>query len=259
MSYLLNNRNVIEEKIKIKDIPCILLRPVEKNKNIPTVIFYHGWSSSKEGQRFRGFILSSLGYQVIIPDGLYHGERNIIDYDSVDSLVKYYWKTVLNNIDESEYIIDEAIDKYKADPKNIFVTGHSMGGFTTAGIFVKDDRVNSSVVVNGSCNWERYNQISIEKFNINIEEKSNNEELEKVQELDPIHNLEKISDRPILMLHGAADTIVSIEPQRIFYSKAKSYYNDKTKIDIIEYPNLNHYMTTNMMEDMVTWFETHKK
>ena len=61
MSYLLNNENIGEEDINIKDIPCIRLIPKRRGGPLPTIIFYHGWSSTKENQRFRGFILSNLG------------------------------------------------------------------------------------------------------------------------------------------------------------------------------------------------------
>lgn len=79
MKNCLRFSNVVEEKIYIGEIPAIIFRPAETRNLYPTVIFYHGWSSSKENQRFRAFILSALGYQVVIPDAINHGERNPID------------------------------------------------------------------------------------------------------------------------------------------------------------------------------------
>ena len=95
MPYLSNNENIIEENANIRGIPCIRLVPGWKSKPLPTIVFYHGWSSAKENQRFRGFILSNLGYQVIIPDAIYHGERNPIDYDDPNSAAKYFWGVIL--------------------------------------------------------------------------------------------------------------------------------------------------------------------
>lgn len=249
MSHLLNNEHIKEESINIKGIPCIRL--VSKNKKEPfsTIILYHGWSSTKENQRFRGFILSSLGYQVIIPDGIYHGERNPIDYSDINSGPKYFWKVILNNIEEFDILMEQLINKYNANPNNIAVMGHSMGGFTSAGVFTHNENIKTAVILNGSFNWKMSNEIFLEQLIVNatIEEES------LIERLDPINNLHKLVDRPLLMLHGAEDDVVSKIPQKAFYQKIKPLYKDKTKIELIEYPCLKHFVTTNMMEDGAKW------
>ena len=77
---------------------------------------------------------------------------------------------------------------------------------------------------------------------------------DKINKLDPMNNLELLKNRPILILHGDSDSVVSIESQRIFYKKAELLYEDKQKIKFIEYPNLNQFVTTNMMEECISWF-----
>lgn len=251
MPYLSNNENIIEENTIIRGIPCIRLVPGWKSKPFPTIVFYHGWSSAKENQRFRGFILSSLGYQVIIPDAIYHGERDPIDYDDPNSAAKYFWGVILNNMDEFYTLAEELIDKYDTDPNNIAVTGHSMGGFTSAGIFTHNKNVRTSVILNGSLNWKMSNEIFLKKLTTDTAE---GEDLAiKVSLLDPINNLHKLVDRPLLILHGAEDNVVSKIPQQVFYNKIKSLYKDKTKIKMTEYPFLGHVVTTNMLEDAVGW------
>ena len=42
--------NIKEEKAYIKDIPIILMEPKDINRDIGTIVLYHGWSSSKETQ-----------------------------------------------------------------------------------------------------------------------------------------------------------------------------------------------------------------
>lgn len=253
MAYLLNNKNLIEEDIKIKDIPCILIRSKNKKGKIPTIIFYHGWSSRKENQRFRGFILSNLGYQVIIPDAIYHGKRNPIDHEDIDNMGKYFWKVVLGNIEESGYIIDEAINKYNGDSDNIGVIGHSMGGFTSAGVFTHDKRVKTGIPLNGSFNWEGSNKIFAKRLDNNI----SLDEEDEIRKLDPMNNLDKLVDRSILMLNGGADEVVPVSPQGIFYNKIKKLYKDESKIRLIKYNNLGHFVSTNMMEDLANWLKVH--
>lgn len=244
--------NIIERKIKINEIPAIVLTPKERQENYPTIILYHGWSSNKEAQRFRGFILCSLNFQVIIPDAIYHGERNPLESYNEESSAKYFWEIVINNIKESEEIINYATNNLNAVPKKIGVTGHSMGGFTAAGVFTNNLNIKASAVLNGSFNWKYSNAIfkkALKDFEFNesmIEEKTN--------EFDPMNNLNKLVDRPILMLHGSSDPVVDINPQREFYEKILPLYKEEYMVKFVEYLYQGHFVTTRMMEEVCEFF-----
>ncbi len=249
MNDYIKSNNIVEEKIVIQGIPAIIFRPREVDEPIPTVIFYHGWSSNKELQRLRGFILASVGYQVVIPDAIYHGERNALADYGADSSMEYFWDVIFSNMEESSIIVGEMVSKYKADPNRIAVTGNSMGGFTAGGIFTHNKNIKTLIVLNGSLGWENFNKNfdvpKAEKFKILSK---------KVNEMDPMNHLNLLKDRPILLLHGDGDLVVPIDSQRIAYDKLKQLNNDKEKIAFIEYPNLNHFVTTNMMEESINWF-----
>lgn len=253
MANYLSSSYILEEKISIGEIPAIIFRPKEANELIPTIILYHGWSSNKESQRIRGFILSATGYQVVIPDAIHHGERNPLHNYDAENATKYFWDTIFNNLEESDYIIDEIISKHNADPNRIGIIGNSMGGFTAAGVFTHNQSIKTLVVFNGSCGWENFNRKLKESFEIRVTEKLNEIE-KKVNKLDPSNNLNLLLDRPILILHGDSDKVVPIESQRIFYNKIKPMYEYKDNMKFIEYPNLNHFVTTNMMEESIDWF-----
>jgi len=254
MDNYLESSNIIEEKILIGEIPAILFRPKDIKGLYPTIIFYHGWSSKKEFQRMRGFTLATLGYQVIIPDAIYHGERNPIEYNANNS--RYFWDVIFNNLDESNYIIEELIERYDADPNRIGVIGNSMGGITAAGVFTHNPKIKALVVLNGSCGWENSNQIFKKALGITMTEDMKNTE-KRINEMDPINNLELLKDRPILMLHGSSDSIVHIESQRLFYRDILPLYQDRRNIKLIEYPRLDHFVTTNMIEESAKWFYKH--
>ena len=247
IDYIKSN-SITEEKVQIQGIPAIIFRPKEAKGRIPTVIFYHGWSSSKELQRLRGFILASAGYQAVLPDAVYHGERNPLHQYDNEAAIKYFWDVIFNNIEEYGTIARELTLKYNADPERIAVMGNSMGGFTAVGIFTHNKDIKTLIVFNGSCGWE--------SFNGSIEVPSS-EEIEtlrqRVEHMDPMNNSDMLKDRPILMLHGDSDIVVPVDSQRIFYNKLSQLYNDKDKISLIEYPRLNHFVTTNMMEESINW------
>lgn len=248
----LHTEFIEEKKIAIGDIPALLLRPKNDEKMYKTVVFYHGWSSSKESQKIRGLILAMFGYQVLIPDSIYHGERNPIDYDSDNG--ELFWDTVLNTIEEFDLIRESIVHKYNGDKDNITVMGHSMGGFISAGIFTHNKDVKSVITLNGSFAWDYFNSIFKEENNLKMTEKQIEQEV-IINKLDPIKNLEKLKDRPILMVHGGSDTVVSVECQRLFLRTIEPLNEDKRKVRLIKHPNLGHFVTTNMMEDSIRWLK----
>ncbi len=252
----LNSKHIIEKRINIGGIPAILFRPKEKEGLFPSIVLYHGWSSRKEFQRLRGFMLASVGYQVIIPDAIYHGERNPLPSYDAENAGKLFWKVIFNNMEESYTLIDGLVSEYDADVNRIGVIGHSMGGFTAAGIFTHNPYIKSLVVLNGSCYWEHSNKLFQKNLKIEVNEEVD-QLAEKVSKLDPMNNLNLLVDRPILLLHGEMDAVVPIESQRIFYHKIKDMYNNKDRIRFVGYPNLNHFVTTNMMEEAIAWFYLH--
>lgn len=249
--YLFSN-HIKEEKTYIHNIPAILLRPIDAKELIPTIIFYHGWGSTKESQRIRGLIYATVGFQVLIPDAINHGERNSIAYNSDNG--KYFWKTIFNNLEESDLLIKSIIDKYNGDPENISVIGSSMGGFTAAGVFTHNSNIKFLITLNGSCAWRNANEFL--KGNLNITMTDELIDIEgRIDKLDPINHLHLLKDRSILMLHGDSDSSVSINNQRLFLKKIKPLYKNAGKIKLVEYPNLNHYVTTNMIEESIKWLK----
>lgn len=244
--------NINKEKVMIGEIPAIVLRPAEGSVNYPTVVFYHGWSSKKEYQEFRGGILAELGYQVVIPDAIHHGERGTLDYDESENS-GFFWEVVLNNLAEWRQIRKYAIEELNADPDRIAVTGHSMGGFTAAGIFAENHDIRSCVILNGSFNWLDSNEEFKKRLNVHTTQEFKKLEKE-IQSKNPAGRIDLLVDRPILILHGEADSMVEITPQRKIYEKLRDSYSKQENIKMISYKKLDHFVTTNMLEEMGKWF-----
>lgn len=244
--------NISEEKIYIEDIPVIVLEPKNQDKKMGTIVLYHGWSSSKETQRMRGFILASVGYRVAIPDAINHGERDPFEsygFERGDDL----WNTVFENIREWGILISGLDRKYKIDRDKIGVIGNSMGGITAAGIYTQNDYIKALVVLNGSMAWKNTNDSVKDLVDIAMTEKLKKIE-NKIEKADPIMNADLLLDRPILLLHGDSDEVVPVTSQRKFFQYINPKYKDQDKIKFIEYPGLNHLVTTNMMEDSILFF-----
>jgi fermentation-respiration switch protein FrsA (DUF1100 family) len=98
------------------------------------------------------------------------------------------------------------------------------------------------------CSWDTFNKIYDGDMTEKIERL-----LKRAGEKDPFKHLSMLKDRPILMLHGDSDSLVPVDGQRDFYNKICPLYRDKEKIKLVEYPLLNHFVTTNMMEESINW------
>lgn len=250
---MLESKLIKEEKHVVDGIP--LIRFVGRGLEAPykTLVFYHGWSSSKESDRMRGMILASFGYQVIIPDAIHHGERGGLDYSEPETMAGYFWPTVLNNMEEYSTIKRKAIEDFGASQESIAVIGNSMGGFTASGIFTYNPEIKALVVLNGSANWTGANAVFEGMLPGELPDALEKKK-EKLAKLDPINNIERLVDRPVLLLHGSKDQVVDKASGEEFYSKAYQEYRDKSRIKFVEYERVNHTVTTKMMEEALGWF-----
>ena len=69
-------------KRHFNQIPLLEVYPTDHiNDPLPTIIYYHGWHSSKEVVLTNARKLADAGFRVFAPDALNHGER--IDRKSV--------------------------------------------------------------------------------------------------------------------------------------------------------------------------------
>ncbi len=234
---------------EINGIPCLKFKPKGYIGLMPTVIFYHGWHSSKDFIRFKALIFATNGYQVIVPDALHHGERNPIDYDNPQNFERYLWKIVLQSVEESKKFIESIINDHEADPKRIGITGNSMGAITAGGVFVDNPNIKCLVGFNGSFAWQH-------SIKVNSMPQVSEENKKLIEYYDPMNNGDKLKERAILILHGTEDTSVSIESQRVFFNEMLPLYAENPeKFQFIEEEKIDHQTTTGMMEQAVMWFK----
>lgn len=243
--------NLQENEISISGIPCIEILPPKIKEDI---IFYHGWSSRKENQVFRGKILASHGYRVLLPDASYHGQRNALDFNSGNGeelLANYFFEILIRSVLESEQLIN-----YLGKDKPITVAGHSMGGFTAGGVFTARADISRLININGSSAWMKTRDLWLDEIDFKqpIKDKTRIDNVDySLKEYDPYYNLDKINNRPVLLLHGEADSSVPLEAQKEYYRAAKEIYEDNERISLVTYENLNHYIIDKMLEEIINW------
>lgn len=217
--------------MEIGEIPAIYYTPVDM-ESLGTVIHYHGWSSQKENHDLMASNLCAAGYTVLVPDGLHHGERGSLDYEEEFEKIL---DVILQSIKEFPLLFDFL------KPEGLAITGHSMGSMIAAGLFHSFESVDKAAVINGYCNYK-------EGFK---EAETTPEEL---LQYDPMLHLDKVGERKLLVLHGDADSSVSIDVQRDYVSRAKDFFKEGHLL-YEEIPDLNHYITLSMLERTIEFLK----
>lgn len=233
-----------------EDVPFVVYRPtMMEMDHWPTVYLYHGWSSSKEMQHIRAHLVTTMGYQVVVPDALYHGERGTLDYDEEEASQMHFWETVVQSVKEFPGLHEYCIDYYHVDRNRVATMGHSMGGVTAGGIALNCEGVQTSVLLNGSLDWEGLNAAYLRTVD-EAGEARLAKSFPQAKGLDPAQWLREGKKLPILTLHGAEDPVVSKEPDRDLVDEL---YPHGGPVVYVEHPGVGHVVTTNMMGDAILW------
>ncbi len=238
---------ITEEPIRIGSIPAIRIFTEAPARG--AVVFYHGWTSTKELQTLRGRILASYGYDVLLPEAVNHGERGVIDYEGAGAY-DAFWQTIFRNVEEAPQILDYMQQWRPGVP--LAVMGHSMGGITALGVMAQQPSYATAVSMNGSGWWDESERRFRSALHL-ARPDDFTELLEKLHRYDPYTHVEAVAHRSVLALNGGDDPTVDREAQHLFMEKLARQGNVTCRS--IVYPGLGHFVTTNMMADAVHWLD----
>ena len=76
--------------------------------------------------------------------------------------------------------------------------------------------------------------------------------LKEIRQRSPLNHQTEMESIPLLLINGETDETVDPRGQMHFYNVMK---NRNERIKKIIYPQLGHFVTTNMMDDAVQWME----
>ena len=82
----------------VAGIECLHAAPAgQRHARLPTVLFYHGFTSSKEVYAYFAVALAQAGFRAVMPDADMHGARYNGD---AKSRLSHFWDILKQNIDE---------------------------------------------------------------------------------------------------------------------------------------------------------------
>lgn len=214
----------------IEDIPVIeMIQDSLDNQAAPLVVFYHGFTNTKDGMMTYGNEIAKKGFRVIMPDAVHHGERRAygLDYNA-NGLV--FFEALKSNVEEFPQIIQYYQKKDLIQEDYIGVAGMSMGGMTTALITKSNPNVKASVILMGSPQQKGFNDWLISQYSQQREgsHPMNQYIMEKFTEMETFFNRhdlgqdpQAIASRPVLFWHSKADPVVPYHFAEEFVKKAQ--------------------------------------
>ena len=205
------------------DIPYLVVEPhnYDPTKKYPVILFLHG-----------------AGYRFNSPDDNNFNELQVLTLSS-SFIFNYKWLTEaiiiapqistndwwdfgLNSngsLDAAMRIFEKVTSEYSCDSKRYYVTGGSMGGYATWQVAVKYSNVFAAAMP--MCGW---------------------------WSPDDAHRL---MDMPIRIIHGTADSTVSVERSKVMYNAIKAVGGQKVVLSL--YEGAEHDVWREAYYDTETW------
>ena len=235
-------------------IECLHATPAGKRHTpLPTILFWHGFTSSKEVYAYFAVELAQAGFRVVLPDADMHGSR----YNG-DAELRFtrFWDILKRNIDEVEPL--EAALRHLTEEGRFAVAGASMGGMTALGAMVRYSHIASVACMMGSGYFMSLSQTLFPPLVATTPEQKKElaERVAHLAEYDVSHQLEKMADRPLLIWHGEADEVVpAAESSRL--EKAMREAKLDARLTFITEKGIGHRITPPALSAIAAFFKHH--
>ncbi|WP_419392581.1 alpha/beta fold hydrolase [Cytobacillus praedii] len=249
----------IENKI-IKDIPILHVADQQKwDQELPLILFVHGFTSIYEKNLYYAYLLAKKGFRVILPEALYHGERN--EGLSGHNLNFRFWDIVLQTIEEIDIIKTWFEKERLIDPSRIGLAGTSMGGIVTLGALTKYPWIKAAVSLMGMPYYEKFAQWQLDEMQKNglhipIDDNEIHHLMGNLRELDLSMQTNKLQNRPLLFWHGRKDPVVPFDYTYHFFETIQQLYKQEPeKLKFIIDEKAGHNVSNEGVAQTVKWFE----
>lgn len=242
----------------IGDIPVIHAVPAGcKDKPLPTIFHFHGYTSSKELHSFFAYAFARAGFRVILPEAVEHGER----FDGNVERRRYqFWDILERNINEFEVYVNHYREKGLLIEDKIGICGTSMGGFTVLGILAKYKNIAAAASYMGSGFYSTLSHSLFPPVIINNEDDTLmvDRMLANLNKLDARKNLSALAAQPLLLWHGRQDEIVPVfESEGLYALLDESGNAGKCTLSID--PDATHKVPMKALIEGVAFFQHNLK
>jgi uncharacterized protein len=232
----------------VAGVPALLRFPVsaEGAAERGTVLYYHGFSGTKERCEPYVTALAEAGFLAVSLDAVGHGERRRADFDVVFNPERWdadfeatetdFLKLIDDTAAEVPSIIDDLLACGWARQDRIGICGRSLGGNVAYAAVLADQRVRAAASIVGSPEWTLPRAHS------------------------PHHHPDRFFPAAILSQAAECDEYVPSGPIRDFHATLKPWYaTEPGRIEYVEYPGVGHFLTPELTAEscrrLVAWFQ----
>lgn len=234
-------------------IECLHAAPAgHQEAALPTVLFWHGYLSSKEVYAWAAVGLAQAGLRVIMPDADEHGSR--YRGDSAYRLA-HFWDILRRNIDELPQLETALRARGLIDGERFGAAGASMGGMTALGAMARYPQLARVGCLMGSGYFMSLSQTLFPPFQAQTpaEQQALARSLAPLAEYDPSRQLSRLADRPLLLWHGEADEVVPVAETRRLIQALSDAQLDRQLTWLTE-PDVSHKITPQALRALTDFF-----
>lgn len=225
------------------------------NQPLPTVIFYHGFTSSKLVYSYFAVALAQAGFRVVMPDAAEHGAR--FNGDAQGRLLRF-WQILHQNMTEFAALRAALLAEELIADQRLGVAGASMGGMTALGIMTHHPEVKCVASLMGSGYFTSLAQTLFPpSFTMTPErQRQLDEVIAPLAEWDVSEQLTRLADRPLLLWHGEEDDVVPAEESFRLQRALQAHQLDRLLTWQWE-PGVKHRITPTAVDATVAFFLQH--
>jgi len=201
----------------------LLLPPASAGKGpYPCLLLLHGLGGSKSDARGLAPMIAK-GYAVCALDAAYHGDRKQQGKQFFSTDVALTRQAFIQTIIDYRRAIDFLATRPEIDAKRIGLVGLSLGAMMGGVLTPVEPRIRTAVLVVGGGDWRTLLSTSQHSAALAVRERlrADPAALDPLDSVDPLHYVEHISPRPLLMQNGRQDTVMPAACVQALWDRAK--------------------------------------
>lgn len=241
-------------KTIIDNIPVLICNNGEKNQK-GNIILLHKLLEDKEHEILLAYYLAQSGYEVLIPDLLYHGESPL----SVRISKKMDFNKLYTEMDKSIELIRRLMEDIS--DRKIGLIGSSYGGMLALAAGGILDGISFVGAICSSPNWAQLlksgNIESFRMFSSNRPVIDYQIVQESIRKYDPMYHIDGFEGKDIMLMNGALDTTFKYCLTQPFYKELSERCDKKKHSSITwkKYDKTGHSVTYDMIQDLLEWLK----
>ena len=213
---------------------------------LPTVVFYHGFSSSKLVYSYFAVALAQAGMRVVMPDARDHGAR--FNGDATARLGQF-WQILHSNLLEFDPLQQALYDEGLIKDARLAVGGASMGGMTALGIMTQHPEVKCVASLMGSGYFTTLARTLFPPDDLQ-------QAVAPLADWEVSRHLPRLADRPLLLWHGEDDDVVPADETWRLQQALTQAGLDK-QLTCVGEAGVKHRITPVALDATVDFFRTY--